>query len=91
VLLVPAALALAAALLLGVSRLGDAAVRRSRCDAVADLTALAAVTGGDGGAREVAGANGTSVVRIAASGSTRTVTVSAAGVESTASAAPGPG
>jgi precorrin-3B methylase len=48
--------------LLGLSRLGAAAVGRARADAVADMVALAGVTAGPEGAARVASASGARLV-----------------------------
>jgi hypothetical protein len=88
---VPVALALAAALALGVGRLGVVAERRAAADAVADLVALAAVTGSESGARAVAEANGAAVESITADGGRWTVEVQRSGVRSRATAAPAAG
>ena len=55
-------LAVAAMTCAGLVAVGDAASRRARADAVADLVALAAVTGDRDGASQVAGANGARLV-----------------------------
>jgi hypothetical protein len=57
-LLVAGMLLTAALVAAGVGRLGDAAADRARADAVADVTALAGVTGGRTAAVLVAGRNG---------------------------------
>ncbi|MFI5044126.1 MAG: hypothetical protein ACHQDC_04985 [Acidimicrobiales bacterium] len=88
-LVVPVCVAVVAALALGIGRIGDAAHRRARADAVADLVALAAVTGGDEAGTEVAQANRATMVTVSAAGSVRTVVVDLDGVRSSASAAPG--
>jgi hypothetical protein len=87
--LVAALLAVTALLALGLGRLGAAAVDRARVDAVADLVALAAVTGDADGARRVANAAGASVVSLAdGPAGRRTVTVRLRGSTSVAAAAP---
>lgn len=75
----------------GVARLGIAAERRAHTAAVADLVALAAVTGGDEGARAVAAANGASVRSISRVGTTVSVEVATEGVVDVAAARPGVG
>jgi hypothetical protein len=55
-------LAVVAVCLLGLARVGTAAVQRARADAVADLTALAAVSAGATGAARVATASGAELV-----------------------------
>jgi hypothetical protein len=88
VLFVPVALAVTAVCLLGTARVGEAALGRARADAVADLSALAAVIGGDVGAARVAEANGGRVVAVRGGSDTRTVTVEVDGVAAVAAAAP---
>ena len=87
-LIVVAGLATAITLALGVVRLGDVAAGQARADAVADLTALAAVTGGDAGAQQVARSNGASITAQRRVGSTEVVTVSLAGRSAMAAARP---
>lgn len=82
-------LVIAVAMAWGVARLGDAAVRRARAAAVADLTALASVTGGDPAAELVAATNGAEIRSITGSGSTVVVTVTIDGVSDVAAARPG--
>ena len=63
----PLLLALVAVVLLGVagaSRVGDAAVRRARADATADVVALAGATAGETSAAEVAHRNRASVAEV---------------------------
>ena len=55
------AVVVCAVALLGLTRVGDAAVRRARVDAIADLSALAAVVGGRTAAEDVATASGAAV------------------------------
>ena len=87
--LVAALLGVTALLAVGLGRLGGAAVTQARADAVADLTALAAVTGDAGGARRVAAAAGAAVLRIDAGPSgRRTVTVQLGPASAVAAAAP---
>lgn len=50
--------------LIGLSRVGDAALRRERADALADVTALAAVQAGQDGASRVAAAAGARLGRV---------------------------
>jgi hypothetical protein len=87
-LLGPAAVALCAVVLAGTVRIGVVTTRRARADAVADLTALAAVTGGQPSADAVARANGARVVAVRVDGSIATVLVDADGARARASAAP---
>ncbi|MHB1139767.1 MAG: hypothetical protein ACYC2O_12485 [Microthrixaceae bacterium] len=73
----------------GVVRVGDAALRRARVEAVADLTALAAVEGGPEAASAVATASGAHVVSVVAEPAGRvTIVVERAGVTARAAAAP---
>ncbi|UDY34338.1 hypothetical protein [Dermatobacter hominis] len=72
-------------------RIGDAAVRRARADAIADMAALAAVTGGDEGAEAVTGAAGASIRAIRRVGSTVGVRVAADGATAEAAARPAGG
>ena len=89
--LVAALLGVTALLVVGLGRVGGAAVARGRVDAVADLVALASVTGGAEGAQRVAAADGAVLFGVAGSPSGRqTVTVQIAGVTSSATAAPSP-
>ena len=89
--LVAALLGVTALLVLGLGRLDGAAVERARADAVADLVALAAVTGGADGAQRVATADDATVVHLDGSASgRRTVTVQTGSVTAVASAAPSP-
>jgi hypothetical protein len=91
-LVLPAALALCAVLLGATARLGAAATVRARADAVADLVALAAVTGDRVGAEEVATANGGRLLELREDGPDRTASVDVGGVRGSATAAPaGPG
>ena len=89
-MLVAALLGVTVLLVLGLGRLSAAAVDRARTDAVADLTALAAVTGGQAGAERVASAAGGEVVRLTL-GTTGAATVVVRLGASTASAAAVPG
>jgi hypothetical protein len=88
VLAVPVATAVTAVCLLGAAHLGGAALDRARADAVADLSALAAVTGGDVDAVRVATANGGRVIGVRHGSGVRTVTVVVSGVAAVAAAAP---
>jgi len=88
--LVAALLGVTVLLVLGLGRLVAAAVDRARTDAVADLTALAAVTGGEDGAARVASVAGAEVVRLTV-GTTGAATVVVRLGASTASAAAVPG
>ena len=90
-LVVPAALAICAGCLAGVSRIGVAATGLARADAVADLSALAAVTGGVDAATDVAAANGARTLGVTTSGAVRTVRVRVDGIVASASAAPSVG
>lgn len=89
-MLVAALLGVTVLLVLGLGRLSAAAVDRARTDAVADLTALAAATGGQAGAERVASAAGGEVVRLTL-GTTGAATVVVRLGASTASAAAVPG
>lgn len=89
-LLVAGVLVASSAVLAGLGRLGESAVARARADAVADLVALAGVTGGRPGAVEVGRANGAEVVQFDIHGEVTVVAVRRQGVESVAAAAPGP-
>lgn len=60
--LMAALLLIGCLLVLGSARLGSAAIGRARADSVADVVALAAASGGEGGAASVAEANGASLV-----------------------------
>jgi hypothetical protein len=91
VLLGPAVIAVGAVVLAGTVRVGAVVTDRARSDAVADLTALAAVTGGRPSAEAVAGANGARLVALGSDGSARTVVVEAVGVRARATAAPAGG
>lgn len=73
----------------GVERLGDAASGRARADAIADLAALAAVTGGHPAAAAVARADGADLVDVDRRGGTTVVVVRHRGVEAVAAARPG--
>lgn len=88
-LVVVAAACLTVPLAAGTARLGEAAHRRARVDAVADLAALAAVTGGTDAAAGLADDNGGRLVAAttAADGAT-VVEVELLGVRSRAAAAP---
>ena len=89
--LVAALLGVAAMFVLGIGRLGGAAVERARADAVSDLVALAAVTGDADGAQRVAAADGATVVRLGdGPAGRRTVTVRIGSVTAVAAAAPAP-
>ena len=72
----------------GVLRVGEAAAQRARADAVADLSALAHVTGGLEGATAVAHANGAVVTGHRRTGTARVVTIGLDGVLATAAARP---
>lgn len=89
--LVLAVVVLTAGLAAGLTRVGDAALRAARADAVADLSALAAAAGGTTAAAEVASAGGGRLVSHVATGVERhVVVVEFDGASSTAAAAPGP-
>lgn len=90
-LLVAAGLALAVALAAGVGRVGAAAERRARTDAVADLVALAAVTGGPDGAAAVARANGARLRSTSVVGDVTVVRVQVRGTIAGAAARPAAG
>ena len=72
----------------GVLRVGEAAAQRARADAVADLSALAHVTGDLEGATAVARANGAVVTGHRRTGAARVVTIDLDGVVATAAARP---
>ncbi|MEZ5237671.1 MAG: hypothetical protein R2716_01495 [Microthrixaceae bacterium] len=74
-LFVPLVLVLTLAAALFVARLGEAAHRSARLQSSADVTALAAVTGGRGAAQAVAEANGTRLVSTEVRGGTTVVVV----------------
>ena len=87
--LVAALLGVTALLAVGLGRLGGAAVGQARADAVADLTALAAVTGDAAGASRVAESAGAVVERVEAGpAGRRTVTVRLGPSTAVAAAAP---
>lgn len=88
--LVAALLGVTALLTAGVGRLGGAAVERSRADAVADLVALAAVSGQGHDAYRVAERTGAHVVRLTVEPTGRAVVVVRVG-SATAVAAAAPG
>jgi hypothetical protein len=90
VLVLPALVLVAALLGLGSARLGDAALARARADAVADVVALAAVSGGGTSAREVARRGGAALVEHRRSGEVHQVVVRVDGVRAEAAAEPGP-
>lgn len=90
-MLVAALLGVTALLVVGLGRLGGAVVVSARADAVADLVALAAVTGDEDGARRVAAADGATVVRFEGDPSGRSrVTVRLGAATAVAAAAPAP-
>ncbi len=72
----------------GVQRVGSAAAARARVDGVADLTALAAVSGGSGAGGQVALANRADVTSSVQHGDIVVVRVEAGGVAATAAARP---
>lgn len=90
VLVLPALVLVAALLGLGTVRLGDAAVARARADAVADVAALAAVSGDVSSARAVARRGGGALVEHRRSGQLHEVVVQVDGVRAAAAAEPGP-
>ncbi|HQV57539.1 MAG TPA: hypothetical protein PKV27_05980 [Ilumatobacteraceae bacterium] len=81
---------LAALTLVGVGKLGSRMIARQRAQAAADATALAGVTLGDAGARQVAASNSATVVSLAideaADGVTCSVVVIVDGVTAQAQA-----
>jgi hypothetical protein len=89
--LIAAGLLLSVALALGIAAVGDAAARRARVDAVADLTALAAVTGGDQGAALVASGNDAELRSLRRVDDLAVVTVAAGGAIGVAAARPAAG
>jgi hypothetical protein len=62
VLTVVALVAIVGVALVGIARMGDAALRRARADALADVSALAAVQGGRSAAERVATAGDGSLI-----------------------------
>lgn len=81
-----AGVAIAVASAVGVLNVGGAAVTRARAEAVADLVALAHVTGGAEGAAVVAAANGAGPVLSSVSNGTSVVTVTLGRASATAAA-----
>ena len=81
-------LVLAIVVVAGIDRVSSAATRRARVDAVSDLVALAAVTGGRSGADAVSSANGARLVSFEQHGHTTVVVVSREGLRGVAAAAP---
>ncbi len=89
-MLLLAVVVLSAVLAAGVARVGDAALRAARADALADVGALAAVAGGPSAASAVVGAGGGRLVRhVGAPVGHHVVVVELDGASSTAAAAPG--
>lgn len=87
--MLPALVVLACLVVAALGRAGDAAVLRARADAVADLTALAAVSGDGERAEQVARIGGASSVELdGRDGSVVEVTVELRGVQARAAAAP---
>jgi len=86
--LLAAGVAVAVVCAVGVLRVGDAAARRARADAAADLSALAHVTGDLDAATAVARANGAVVTGHRRTGAARVVTIDLDGVVATAAARP---
>lgn len=82
-----AVLVVVAAMTAGLARVGEAAVTRARADAVADVTALAAVSGGEPVAARVADSSGAVLVehRVRRDGSV-VVVVRSGAVEAVAAA-----
>ncbi len=90
--LVLAAIAVTCVLVTGVARVGGASVRTARAGAVADVVALAAVSGDEGRARQVAATSGAAVLEVVHSeGAVVEVLVELDGVRATAAAAPASG
>jgi hypothetical protein len=89
VLTVVAVLVIVGVTLVGLARIGDATLRRARADALADVSALAAVHGGRSAAERVAAAGEGSLVgyRDGVEGAVQ-VTVELAGARAGAAAAP---
>lgn len=83
-----AGIVLAVVVTTSVARVGAAAARRARLDAIADLTALAGVTGGGRAASDVARADGVEVVSFQDRGGVVVVVVSDGAVRATAAARP---
>ena len=75
-------------LVTGLAHLGMVGVTRARLDAVADLSAVAAVVGGPGSAGRVAVANGAHLERVQGAGDVWVVTIRSAGGVATAAARP---
>ena len=90
VLVLPALVVVAALLALGTAQLGHAAAARARADAVADVVALAAVSGEVTSAREVARRGGGALVEHRRSAARHEVVVQVDGVRAAAAAEPGP-
>ena len=80
--------AVTVAAVLVVVGLGVSARDRARIGTVADVSALAAVTGGSAAAAGVASANGARLESLEGQGRTSTVVVTGAGHRAVASAAP---
>ena len=87
-LFVPVLSAVTVAAVLVVVGLGVSARDRARIGTVADVSALAAVTGGSAAAAGVASANGARLESLEVQGRTSTVVVTGAGHRAVASAAP---
>ncbi len=89
-MLVLAVVVSSAVLAAGVARVGDAAVRAARVDALADVGALAAVAGGSPAASAVVTAGGGRLVRHDdTTGGRQVVTVELEGASGSAAAVPG--
>lgn len=74
--------------LAAVVRVGAAAAVRARADAVADLSALASVTGGPHEGQHVARANGAEVMSNTTDGTTAVIRIKVDGITARAAARP---
>lgn len=83
-----AGIVLAVVVTTSVARVGAASARRARLDAIADLTALAGVTGGRRAASDVARSDGVEVVSFQGRGGVAVVVVSDGAVRAVAAARP---
>lgn len=81
----------AAVVLIGIRQISDAATQRARADAVADLVALAAVTGGRQGAEAVSASNEAQLVSFERRGEVVVVVVRRSAVRAVAAARGVPG
>lgn len=81
----------AAVVLVGIRQISDAATQRARADAVADMVALAAVTGGRQGAEAVSASNEAELVSFERRGEVVVVVVRRSAVRAVAAARGVPG